>query len=96
MRPTEPVLTPSMASASVYVASIPATQAQRITKINALRADILERSKSRRRNWHVNAVAGRSLNLLKRDGIRRRTGRSRDEALRDAFDCIEMFCNPMR
>jgi len=35
-------------------------------------------------------------NLLKRERIRRRTYRSRDEARQDVFDYIEMFYNPIR
>lgn len=35
-------------------------------------------------------------NLLKRERIRRRVYRSRDEARQDAFDYIEMFYNPKR
>lgn len=35
-------------------------------------------------------------NLLKRERIRRRTYRTRQEARRDVFDCIEMFYNPKR
>ncbi len=35
-------------------------------------------------------------NLLKRERIRRRTYRTRDEARQDVFDCIEMFYNPTR
>ncbi len=36
------------------------------------------------------------LNLLKRERIRRRVYRSRDEACRAVFDYIEMFYNPKR
>jgi len=35
-------------------------------------------------------------NLLKRERIRRRTYRTRQEARRDVFDYIEMFYNPKR
>lgn len=35
-------------------------------------------------------------NLLKRERIRRRVYRSRDEARQDMFDYIEMFYNPVR
>ncbi|GLQ12100.1 hypothetical protein GCM10007913_40320 [Devosia yakushimensis] len=34
--------------------------------------------------------------LLKRERIRRRTYRTRDEARQDVFDYIEMFYNPTR
>ncbi len=45
---------------------------------------------------HDNAVADSFLLLLKREKIRHRTYRTREEAGRDAFDYIEMFCNPKR
>ena len=35
-------------------------------------------------------------NLLKRERIRRRTYRIRQEARRDVFDYVEMFYNPKR
>ena len=35
-------------------------------------------------------------NLLKRERIRRRTYRTREEARQDVFDYIEMFYNPKR
>lgn len=54
----------------------------------------LVHSMSRRGNCHDNAVAERFFNLLKRDRIRRRVYRSRDEARQDVFDYIEMFYNP--
>ncbi|ATN35931.1 hypothetical protein ACO34A_19180 [Rhizobium sp. ACO-34A] len=41
-------------------------------------------------------VAESFFNLLKRERIRRRVYRSRDEARRDVFDYIEMFYNPKR
>jgi putative transposase len=56
----------------------------------------LEHSMSRRGNCHDNAVAESFFNLLKRERIRRRTYRSREEARRDVFDYIEMFYNPKR
>ncbi len=61
-----------------------------------LRAHNLQHSMSRRGNCHDNAVAESFFNLLKRKRIRRRTYRSREEARRDVFDYIEMFCNPKR
>ena len=51
---------------------------------------------SRRGNCHDNAVAESFFNLPKRERIRRRTYRSREEAKSDVFDCIEMFYNPKR
>ena len=51
---------------------------------------------SRRGNCHDNAVVASFFNLLKREYIRRRTYRSRDEARQDVFDYIEMFYNLIR
>lgn len=56
----------------------------------------LEHSMSRRGNCHDNAVAESFFNLLKRERIRRRTYRTRDDARRDVFEYIEMFYNPKR
>lgn len=56
----------------------------------------LEHSMSRRGNCHDNAVAESFFNLLKRERVKRRTYRTRDEARRDVFDYIEMFYNPKR
>lgn len=56
----------------------------------------LEHSMSRRGNCHDNAVAESFFNLLKRERIRRRTYKSREDARRDVFDYIEMFYNPKR
>ena len=51
---------------------------------------------SRRGNCHDNAVAESFFNLLKRERIRRRTYRTREEARQDVFDYIEMFYNSKR
>ena len=56
----------------------------------------LEHSMSRRGNCHDNAVAESFFNLLKRERIRRRTYKNREEARQDVFDYIEMFYNPKR
>eukprot|EP01035_Chromulina_nebulosa_P025655 gene25655-33502_t len=56
----------------------------------------LVHSMSRRGNCHDNAVAESFFNLLKRERIRRRVYRSREEARQDVFDYIEMFYNPKR
>ncbi|MCM2397887.1 IS3 family transposase [Rhizobium sp. S95] len=56
----------------------------------------LVHSMSRRGNCHDNAVAESFFNLLKRERIRRRVYRSRDEVRQDVFDYIEMFYNPKR
>lgn len=61
-----------------------------------LKAHNLEHSMSRRGNCHDNAVAESFFNLLKRERIRRRTYKTRQEARRDVFDYIEMFYNPKR
>ncbi len=56
----------------------------------------LQHSMSRRGNCHDNAVAESFFNLLKRERIRRRTYKTREEARRDVFDYIEMFYNSKR
>jgi putative transposase len=61
-----------------------------------LKAHNPEHSMSRRGNCHDNAVVASFFNLLKREYIRRRTYRSRDEARQDVFDYIEMFYNLIR
>ena len=59
-----------------------------------LRAHNLKHSMSRRGNCHDNAVAKSFFNLLKRERIRRRTYRTREEARPEGIVCIEMFYNP--
>ncbi len=61
-----------------------------------LRAHNIEHSMSRRRNCHDNAVAESFFNLLKRERVRRRTYKTREQARKDIFDYIEMFYNPKR
>lgn len=56
----------------------------------------LEHSMSRRGNCHDNAVAENFFSLLKRERVRRKTYRTRDDARSDVFDYIEMFYNPKR
>ena len=56
----------------------------------------LEHSMSRRGNCHDNAVAESFFNLLKRERIRRRIYKTRDDARSDVFDYIEFFYNPKR
>lgn len=53
-------------------------------------------SMSRRGNCHDNAVAESFFNLLKRERIRRKIYKTRQEARRDVFNYIEMFYNPKR
>ncbi len=47
-------------------------------------------------NCHDNAVAESFFSLLKRERVRRRTYKTREDARRDVFDYIEMFYNPKR
>lgn len=61
-----------------------------------LQAHNLEHSMSRRGNCHDNVVVEAFFNLLKRERIKRRTYKSREEARQDGFDYIEMFYNPKR
>lgn len=63
---------------------------------NFLKAHNLQASMSRRGNCHDNAVAESFFQLLKRERIRRRIYRTRDEARQDIFDYIEMFYNSKR
>ena len=51
---------------------------------------------SRRGNCYDNAVAESFFQLLKRERIKRRIYRDRDEARQDVFNYIEMFYNPKR
>jgi putative transposase len=61
-----------------------------------LKAHNLEHSMSRRGNCHDNAVVESFFNLLKRERIRRKIYKTRNEARQDIFDYIEMFYNPKR
>lgn len=56
----------------------------------------LEASMSRRGNCHDNAVVESFFQLLKRERIKRKIYKNRDEARQDIFDYIEMFYNPKR
>jgi putative transposase len=56
----------------------------------------LEHSMSRRGNYHDNAVAESFFSLLKRERVRRKIYKTRDEARQDVFDYIEMFYKPQR
>lgn len=53
-------------------------------------------SMSSRGNCHDNPVVQSFFQLLKRERVRRLTYLTRDAARQDAFDCIELFCNPNR
>jgi len=61
-----------------------------------LKANNLISSMSRRGNCHDNGVVESFFQLLKREGIRRKTYGTREEARADLFDYIEMFYNPKR
>lgn len=56
----------------------------------------LEASMSRRGNCYDNAVAESFFSSLKRERIRRRTYKTRQQARADVFDYIEFFYNPKR
>ena len=53
-------------------------------------------SMSRRGNCWDNAVVESFFNLLKRERIRRKKYKTREEARQDVFDYIEFFYNPQR
>lgn len=53
-------------------------------------------SMSRRGNCYDNAVAESFFQLLKRERIKRKTYKNREEAKQDIFNYIEMFYNPIR
>jgi putative transposase len=54
----------------------------------------LEVSMSRRGNCHDNAVAESFFSLLKKDRVRRKIYKTRDDARSEIFDYIEGFYNP--
>jgi putative transposase len=56
----------------------------------------LEGSMSRRSNCHDNAVVESFFQLLKRERIKKKIYRTRDDARSDVFDYIEMFYNCKR
>lgn len=53
-------------------------------------------SMSRRGNCHDNAVAESFFQLLKRERVKRKVYRTRDDARQDIFDYIELFYNTKR
>jgi putative transposase len=63
---------------------------------NFLKTRNLVCSMSRRGNCYDNAVAESFFQLLKRERIKRKTYKDREEARRDIFHYIEMFYNPVR
>jgi len=79
--------------------SDPSDQGSQFTSMDwasFLKAHNLQHSMSRRGNCHDNAVAESFFNLLKRERIRRRTYKTRDDARQEVFEYIEMFYNPKR
>ena len=63
---------------------------------NFLKAHKLVCSMSRRGNCYDNAVAESFFQLLKRERVKRKAYKTREDARRDIFDYIEMFYNPVR
>jgi putative transposase len=63
---------------------------------NFLKSHNLICSMSRRGNCYDNAVAESFFQLLKRERIKRKTYKNREEARQDIFNYIEMFYNPVR
>ena len=61
-----------------------------------LKANNLVVSMSRRGNCHDNACAESFFALLKRERVRRKIYRSREEGKADVFNYIELFYNPTR
>ncbi len=61
-----------------------------------LKVNGLEGSMSRRGNCHDNAVTESFFQLLKRERIKRKVYKTRDEAKQDIFNYIEMFYNSKR
>lgn len=61
-----------------------------------VKARNLERSMSLRGDCHDYSVAASFFHLLKRERIRRRTYKTREDARLGVLDCSEMFYNPKR
>jgi putative transposase len=61
-----------------------------------LKVHNLKHSMNRRGTCHDNAVVESFFNLLKRERVRRKVYKARDNARQDIFDYIEMFCDPKR
>ncbi len=80
----------------VLVHSVQGSQFTSIDWASFLKQHNLEHSMSRRGNCHDNDVAESFFNLLKRERVRRKTYKTRDEARQDVFGYIEMFYNPQR
>ncbi len=80
----------------VVIHSDQGTQFTSIEWASFLKAHNLEHSMSCRGNCHDNAVVESFFNLLKRERIRRKVYKTREDARQDVFDYIEMFYNPKR
>jgi len=83
-------------ASKVLIHSDQGSQFTSIEWASFLKQHNLEHSMSRCGNCHDNAVAESFFNLLKRERIRRRTYKNREDARQDVFDYIEMFYNPKR
>lgn len=83
-------------TSKVQVHSDQGSQFTSIDWASFLKHHNLEHSMSRRGNCHDNTVAESFFNLLKRERIRRRTYKTREDARSDVFDYIEIFYNPKR
>lgn len=82
--------------AKVYVHSDQGSQFTSYEWQEFLEQHNLAPSMSRRANCWDNAVVESFFNLLKRERIRRRKYKTREEARQDVFDYIEFFYNPQR
>ena len=82
--------------AKVYVHSDQGSQFTSYEWQEFLEQHNLVPSMSRRANCWDNAVVESFFNLLKRERIRRRKYKTREEARQDVFDYIEFFYNPQR
>lgn len=80
----------------VFVHSDQGSQYTSIDWQNFLKCHNLTCSMSRRGNCYDNAVAESFFQLLKRERIKRRIYKNREEARQDIFNYIEMFYNPIR
>lgn len=63
---------------------------------NFLKSHNLTCSMSRRGNCYDNAVAESFFQLLKRERVKRKIYKNREDARQDVFNYIEMFYNPIR
>lgn len=80
----------------VLIHSDQGSQFTSIEWVSFLKQHNLKHSMSRRGNCYDNAVAESFFSQLKRERIRRKLFKTREEARADIFDYIEMFYNPKR